>query len=143
VFLTHTDTAKEKTMGFDVVTMNMRDGSVQGHKAGCADLKRGRAKFSEPEMAEYVETVETKAEARASYNADFDYETDGWYEIEWAACAKHVPEGDIQDFLNPEQPEPVATYADPEHARRNFSDLAAKAGTEQGRQFWQAKADAI
>jgi hypothetical protein len=84
---------------YDVVTMNMTDGSVQGHRAGCADLKRGRAKFAEPSQANDVLRVTSKAEARAEYNADFDEETEGWYDIEWAACANHIPAEDPATFV--------------------------------------------
>jgi len=76
---------------FQVALMNMRDGSVQGHAAGCNDLKRGIAKFAEPHQAEDIWDVLSKQQAREGYNADFDEETDGWYDIEWLPCAKHVP----------------------------------------------------
>ena len=76
---------------FQVVTMNMRDGSVQGHAAGCLDTLRAVRKFSDPRQANEHTTVSSKEEARAEYNADFDQETDGWYEIDWLPCADHVP----------------------------------------------------
>lgn len=76
---------------YQVVLMNMRDGSVQGHAAGCADLKRGKAKFAEPMQADEVWDVEVKEDAREAYNADFDEETDGWYDIDWLPCANHIP----------------------------------------------------
>ena len=76
---------------FQVALMNMRDGSVQGHAAGCRDLTRGAAKFAEPHQAEDIIDALSKEEARESYNADFDEENDGWYDIEWLPCAKHIP----------------------------------------------------
>jgi hypothetical protein len=85
------NTEKYDGVHYQVVLMNMRDGSVQGHAAGCADLKRGKAKFAEPSQADEVWDVEVKEDAREAYNADFDEETDGWYDIEWLPCAKHIP----------------------------------------------------
>lgn len=60
-------------------------------------------------------------------------------------CLKVAASPDSVPNWTPEpvDPETVATYADPEHARRNFLHLAEKAGTEQARKFWQATADAI
>ena len=89
---------------FGIVTMNMKDGSVQGHAAGCADLKRGKAKFAEPKQAGCVQHVNSKWEAWEDYNSDFIAEhdhadtcdpenglCDNAYEIEWLPCADHVP----------------------------------------------------
>ncbi len=73
------------------VLMNMKDGSVQGHAAGCADLKRGK-NFSEPFQADEVWEVKDREAAREEYNSDFDEETDGWYDIKWMPCAKSIPE---------------------------------------------------
>lgn len=84
-------TDKYDGVHFQVVLMNMRDGSVQGHAAGCADLTRGVRKFAEPSQATDVWDVLSKEQAREGYNADFDEETDGWYDINWLPCAKHVP----------------------------------------------------
>ncbi len=71
---------------FDITLINMADGSVAGHRAGCRDIKRN---------AKHVSTwtfeVSSKAEARAEYNTDFDEETDGWYSIDWLPCADQVP----------------------------------------------------
>lgn len=129
-------------MTHSIALVNMRDGSVQGHKAGCADLKRGARKFADEP---WTFDVESKADARFNYNADFDYDVDGWYEIEWLPCANHVPEGDIEAFIgeDTDDAEPTVTYADPENARRNFLHMAQTCGTEAGRNFWQAQADAI
>lgn len=92
-----------KTTTFEIVTMNMRDGSVQGHAAGCADLKRGVRKFAEPDQADYPLPVANKHEAWLEYNADFiaEHDHDGCdveaghcdnaYTIEWLPCADHVP----------------------------------------------------
>lgn len=81
---------------YQVVTMNMRDGSVQGHAHGCADLKRGRAKFAEPSQADDFMDVTTKADAWLDYNADFLAEggEDNAWPIEWLPCASHIPAGD-------------------------------------------------
>jgi len=88
---------------YQVVTMNMKDGSVQGHAHGCADLKRGKAKFSDPEQADMFMDVLTKHDAWLDYNADFiaECEHDGCdedaeqcvnaYEINWLPCADAVP----------------------------------------------------
>lgn len=76
---------------YNVVLMNMTDGSVQGHAAGCADLKKRNRKFAEPSQADYPMKVVDCDAAREEYNADFDEETDGWYDITWMPCAKAVP----------------------------------------------------
>jgi hypothetical protein len=54
---------------FEVTLVNITDGSVQGHKAGCADLTRGnlRKHAEEPWTLE----VTDKAQAWFEYNADF------------------------------------------------------------------------
>lgn len=77
---------------YTVTLANANDGSVHGHKAGCADLKRGKA-YSQHRDEQFTVKVATKAQARAEYNSDFDYDTDGWYTVEWLPCAKHVPAG--------------------------------------------------
>lgn len=71
-----------------VTLINMADGSVQGHRAGCADIARGKGHADTPWTLE----VTTKAEAREAYNGDFDEEIDGWYDIDWLPCAQFVPE---------------------------------------------------
>jgi hypothetical protein len=76
----------------EIVMMNMPDGSVEGHRAGCADLKRHAHKFAEPDQAKDVWDYPDRAAARADYNADFDEETDGWYDIRWMPCAAGLPE---------------------------------------------------
>lgn len=108
-------TSSPKT--FSVVTMNMRDGSVQGHAAGCADLKRGIKKFAEPSQAEYAETVETKAQAWENYNADFLAEGSGAYEIDWLPCAKHVPAGDQDAILASYEADHIAENAEEAETR--------------------------
>lgn len=137
-------------MGYEIALVNITDGTVQGHKAGCADLKRGNLRKHAADVWEFP--VDDKAEAWLNYNSDFLAEggEDNAYEIQWSPCAKHVPEGDtharyVEAFESDEteQAESVTTYADPEHARRNFLHLAEQTGTEAGRAFWQAKADAI
>lgn len=84
---------KDKVDGvhFQVAVMNMRDGSVQVHGAGCADLKRGK-NFAEKFQAGDVWHCEDREDIREAYNADFDEETEGWYEMTWMPCASHVPE---------------------------------------------------
>lgn len=99
------NTNKYDGVHYQVVLMNMKDGSVQGHAAGCADLKRGVHKFAEPYQAEDgLWDVETKIDAWYAYNADFFAEcyehencdeTKGIcanaYDIKWLPCANHVP----------------------------------------------------
>ncbi len=92
------------TPAHTVTLVNMTDGTVSGHKALCADLKRTRDHASEPWTLE----VANKIEAWKEYNADFLAECDehedfcnedrgicshAW-DIRWAACADGVPEGD-------------------------------------------------
>lgn len=75
---------------FQVAVMNMKDGSVQVHGAGCADLKRGK-NFAEKFQADEVWDCIDREDIREAYNADFDEETDGWYDMTWMPCASHVP----------------------------------------------------
>ena len=139
---------------FAVALVNITDGSVQGHKAGCADLKRGNLRQHADDV--WTLNVESKAGAWAEYNADFipEAEANGesvesyCHPILWSPCAKHVPEGDMADYYGQtaEQAEPEAptmTDAERNHARDNFAALAVSAPSEQGRAFWQAKADAL
>lgn len=118
---------------YGIALVNMTDGSVQGHKAGCADLKRGARKFAD---APWTFEVPHKEAAREAYNADFDEEIDGWYDIEWLPCANHVPAYNTE-------PEPTVTYADPANARRNFEHMAKIATSDQARKFWQDKAEGV
>jgi YD repeat-containing protein len=100
-------TEKYDGVHFQVTLMNMRDGSVQGHNAYCADLKRGKAKFAEPDQANEVWDVLCKEDAREGYNADFDEETDGWYDIDWKPCADHIPAH--REEAPAEKPAPTVT----------------------------------
>lgn len=129
-----------------VALVNITDGTVQGHKAGCADLKRGKLRKHAEEA--WTLDVESKAQAAAEYNADFDYEVDGWYEIEWAPCAKAVPEGDLEaaiagGYSYAAPVEPAMTDEQAANAKANFLFMAQHAPTEQARTFWQSKADAL
>lgn len=116
------NTEKYDGVHYQVVLMNMRDGSVQGHAAGCADLKRGKAKFAEPQQADEVWDVEVKEDARESYNADFDEETDGWYDIDWLPCAKHIPaqreEAPAEDMTLDQVADAVERAQAPEYTTR-------------------------
>lgn len=82
--------------------VNMKNGSVCGHKAGCSDLKKlatsGHAVLD-------VHEVASKAESWYDYSADFINEggVDSAYEIEWKACASHIPAGDKSAFLEDEK----------------------------------------
>jgi hypothetical protein len=84
------NTTRYDGIHFQVAVMNMIDGSVQVHGAGCADLKRGK-KFAEKYLGEVWDCID-REDIREAYNADFDEETDGWYDMTWMPCAKHVPE---------------------------------------------------
>lgn len=81
-----------------VTIANMIDGSVTGHKTGCADLKKDKVDSS------YDLEVATKRDAWEDYNEDFIPEC--WthegcdvqagrcsnsHSIDWAPCANHVP----------------------------------------------------
>lgn len=87
-----------------VALVNMKDGSIHGHKAGCADLKQTRDHEDTPWTME----VESKHIAWLTYNSDFLAECDehedfcnedrgicshAW-DIHWAPCADHVPSGE-------------------------------------------------
>ena len=80
-------------MSHNIALVNITDGSVQGHKAGCADLSRGKLRRHADQV--WNMEVETKHEAWVAYNGDFLAEgpESGQYEIQWLPCAKHVPQG--------------------------------------------------
>lgn len=92
---------------FQVAVMNMIDGSVQVHGAGCADLKRGK-NFAEKVQAEDVWDCKDREDIREAYNADFDEETDGWYDMTWMPCASHVPDRTEAPAEEPKADETVA-----------------------------------
>lgn len=80
---------------FDITLVNMTDGSVQGHRAGCADLTRkGRGKVRQANEP-WTFSVADKHEAWAEYNSDFLAEgpESGNYQIDWLPCAGDVPQG--------------------------------------------------
>jgi hypothetical protein len=79
-------------MSYSVTLINKTDGTVDGHKAGCADIKRGKNHADTP----WTFDVGTKRDAFLEYNADFIDEADGdryaaTYAINWLPCANHVP----------------------------------------------------
>lgn len=84
-------------MSHSIALVNITDGTVHGHKAGCADLTRGKLRRHADEA--WTFDVETKADAWFAYNSDFLAEggEDNAYTINWAPCAKHVPEGDTHE----------------------------------------------
>jgi hypothetical protein len=88
-------------MSHAIALVNLTDGTVAGHKAGCSDLKRGKhgTKFHADEPWEFE--VDTKADAWYSYNSDFIAEggPGNAYDIDWAPCTKRVPEGSREDVL--------------------------------------------
>lgn len=78
-------------MSFSITLINQTDGTVDGHRAGCADIKRSRKHADEPWTFE----VDSKRDAYLAYNADFIAESgeeEGHWEINWLPCAHHVPE---------------------------------------------------
>lgn len=85
-------------MSHSIALVNITDGTVQGHKAGCADLSRGKLRRHANEV--WNLEVETKHEAWAEYNADFLAEgpESGQYEINWLPCTKHVPQGNEDTY---------------------------------------------
>ena len=92
--------------GFEITLRNMTDGSIEGHAAGCADLKRkAKRGHAQPSDEPWTFTVATKHEAWTEYNSDFLAEHDpepecdhdagtcghAW-SINWLPCADDVPE---------------------------------------------------
>ena len=84
-----------------ITLVNLKDGLVQGHKAGCADLKATTHHADKPWTLE----VEDKNAAWLAYNSDFIAEcvehedfcnedrgvcSNAWG-IHWLPCANHVP----------------------------------------------------
>jgi hypothetical protein len=82
--------------GHSVSLINRADGSVDGHRAGCADVARIVKK--ERTDAPWTFEVASKREAFLDYNDDFIAEADGdetnTYAINWLPCADHVPAGE-------------------------------------------------
>lgn len=90
------------TATYEIETLNRADGSVDGHRAGCADIARIAKKERIDRSGSW--TVTSKLQAWADYNADFigecyDHETcdeahgqcANAYTINWLPCADHVP----------------------------------------------------
>lgn len=73
---------------FKVQLVNMTNGSVTGHKAGCSDLK----KLAQRHDVLPVEETTSKLRTYLEYNADFIAENSGAHDIDWKACANHVPD---------------------------------------------------
>jgi hypothetical protein len=94
-----------------VTLANTNDGTVHGHKAGCADLKRGAAYRNHKDEQFEIE-VSTKREAWLDYNADFIAEggEENAWPVEWLPCADHVP-ADAAAPVEPAAPK-KATKAD-------------------------------
>lgn len=88
-------------MSHAIALVNLADGTVAGHKAGCSDLKRGKHGPKQQQDEPWEFEVETKAEAWYAYNSDFIAEggPENAYEIDWAPCTKRVPEGSQEDVL--------------------------------------------
>lgn len=66
-----------------ITVTNKADGSVRAHCTGCRDIAR-ETKFGEETMN--FGDYDTKDEVIADYNADFDKDTDGWYDVDFAPC---------------------------------------------------------
>lgn len=84
----------DPTTTHQVALVNISDGSVQGHRAGCADLTRGNLRRHASEA--WTLRVVDKAHAWLEYNSDFLAEggEDNAWPIDWKPCADHVPAGD-------------------------------------------------
>lgn len=103
-----------------ITLINLTDGTVDGHAAGCADIKRRtRNHADEP----WTFAVATKHDAWLEYNTDFlaEGEESGQYDINWLPCAKHVPQGHddtwaayVQFDQEPERLNPAGASADEE-----------------------------
>lgn len=85
---------------FQIETLNRADGSVDGHRAGCADIARIAKKERLDRSGSW--DVSSKKQAWEDYNADFIAECEAddpsqcdheahCYEINWLPCANHVP----------------------------------------------------
>jgi hypothetical protein len=87
-------------MTFEIALVNISDGTVQGHKAGCADLTRGNLRKHNNDA--WTFEVQDKAEAWFDYNSDFLAEggPENAYDIDWKPCANHVPDGDKMAAYN-------------------------------------------
>lgn len=92
---------------FDIVLRNMSDGSVEGHAAGCADLKRKAKRGAKHQSDEaWSLSVSSKHDAWEEYNSDFLNECEEHkdhaaldacshaYNIDWLPCADGVADRD-------------------------------------------------
>ena len=77
---------------FAIRLVNMTNGTVAGHKAGCSDLK----KLAQRHEVLDVEETTSKRAAWLEYNVDFIAEggVDNAWPIDWKACANHIPAGE-------------------------------------------------
>lgn len=114
-----------------ITLINLRTGEVEGHAAGCADIKRGKAKHAD---APWTFSVSTKADARAEYNADFDEATDGWYDINWLPCADHVPSEFRPTGLNrtPSTTRSTSTKSSKSNSKTNQKGTTMNKNTKSG-----------
>lgn len=103
------------TATYKVQLVNMTDGSVCGHKAGCSDLK----KLAQRHDVLPVEEIATKHDAWLDYNSDFLAEGSGAYDIDWKACANHVPAGEA-DVVAEEAEVEVEAEAKPAELNRKW-----------------------
>jgi hypothetical protein len=131
-------------VGFDVTLQNMSDGSVQGHRTGCADInKRRRNAKVQPGDEPWPLTVQHKHEAWVNYNSDFLAEgpESGQYNIDWLPCADGVPQGPSDDYATwlaeensettePEPKEPFKAVAP--KARKAAATTKAAATAKKG-----------
>lgn len=69
----------------EITIINKTDGSVRAHRAGCRDIAR-EARGNNDSFV--LGTFTSEDEVVTNYNADFDKDTDGWYDIDFAPCAK-------------------------------------------------------
>jgi len=93
------------TTAHAIALVNMKDGSVQGHKAGCADLKKTKDHEDAPWTPGKIGDKNT---AWLAYNSDFIAECDehedfcnedrgicfNARDIDWFPCADHIPSGE-------------------------------------------------
>lgn len=93
--------APAKPATYKVTIRNLSDGSVEGHAAGCADLKRNVVKRGRRNLAvdhAFTEATTSKRASWLDYNADFIAEggEENAWPIEWLPCADHVPAEDAK-----------------------------------------------
>lgn len=76
----------------DITVINMSNGEVRAHRTGCRDIER-ESRGHNDNLGSFGEFA-SQDDLVADYNADFDKETDGWYDVDFAPCVSLPQSGE-------------------------------------------------